>query len=811
MDSAEHLRKRGGFMNKRIQSLMAGLQKDRHPICIEKIRIAQRTMAATEGEPMILRRAKVFTNVLREIPIFIEEDTLIVGNGASKPMGLEIDPEYFIWSQNEIDALKSESFLISPEEERELQQLNASSKSKTLIGSMGEVAASDERLLTFLRLGIILPPWKSAEEGSGGGYAQSGLGLGPGFFLMAVDFPKVLHEGLNNLIAKAEDEIKALRHSGDDSLARLRYLQAVILMHQAVMDLAGRYADLAASMAEKESRLARKGELQQLAEICRNVPAHPARTFREALQSFWFVFLMINPSPTAAAGRFDQYMYPFYQADKTAGRITDDEVLELLECLRIKDMQLNRISGERNRKKNAGLAKWHNWTIGGMTSDGRDATNELTYLLLEAARETRLPHHTLTLRVHQDTPELLMIKALDVVRTGIGMPAFVGDKSYTAFFTRYGIPLEEAREYVLTGCLDANLPGKSRTVAIGMFVVPLVFDIFLHNGIDPGTGTRVGIETGDLESFADYDQFAAAFKRQLRYFLELAAEKDNLELLVERELFPDAFRSSLMENGIATGKDLLSRTMPFENGAVLNPVGMINVADSMAAIKKLVYEDKKVAMGDLKRALDLDWQGCENLRKMCLEAPKYGNGDGYVDAIAADLYAFWVSTADELPTAYGSMHKATAISITSHQPGGALTGATPDGRRAHEICADGTVSPMQGRDTHGPTAVMRSALRIDQDPYQATLMNMKFHPSALQTDEDLRKLSVMIKTYLNRGGKHVQFNVVTKETLLKAQRDPEQYRDLVVRVAGYSAYFTQLNRAMQDEVIARTELNLAGV
>jgi formate C-acetyltransferase len=520
---------------------------------------------------------------------------------------------------------------------------------------------------------------------------------------------------------------------------------------------------------------------------------------------------MINPSPTAAAGRFDQYMYPFYQADKMAGWITDDEVLELLECLRVKDMQLNRISGERNRKKNAGLAKWHNWTIGGVTSDGRDATNELTYLLLDAALETRLPHHTLTLRVHPDTPEKLMIKALEVVRTGIGMPAFVGDRSYTAFFMRYGIPLEEAREYVLTGCLDANLPGKSRTVAIGMFVVPLVFDIFLHNGMDPGTGTRVGIETGDLESFADYGQFAAAFKKQLRYFMEIAAEKDNLELLIERELFPDAFRSSLMEDGITAGKDLLSRTMPFENGAVLNPVGMINVADSMAAVKRLVYEDKKVAMGDLKRALDLDWQGCESIHKMCLEAPKYGNGDSYVDEIAADLYEFWTVTANELPTAYGSMHKASAISITSHQPGGALTGATPDGRHAHEICADGTVSPMQGRDTHGPTAVMRSALRIDQDPYQATLMNMKFHPSTLRSDEDLQKLSAMIKTYLKHGGKHVQFNVVSKEMLLKARQNPAQYRDLVVRVAGYSAYFTQLNDAVQDEVIARTELSLAGI
>ncbi|HSW38198.1 MAG TPA: pyruvate formate lyase family protein [Acidobacteriota bacterium] len=626
---------------------------------------------------------------------------------------------------------------------------------------------------------------------------------------MAVDFPRVLNEGLVGIIAEAEAQLKALRHCGEDSLARLRYLRAVILMHRAVMDLAARYASLAATMAKREIHPERKRELLLIAELCRRVPANPARTFREALQSFWFIFLMVNPSPTAAAGRFDQYMYPFYKADKAAGRITDDQVLELLECLRIKDMHLNRVSGEPNRKKNAGLAKWHNWTIGGTTSDGRDATNELTYLLLEAAKETRLPHHTLTLRVHRDTPEALMIKALEVVKTGIGMPAVVGDKSYTAYFMRYGMTPEAAREYVITGCLDANLPGRSRTVAIGMFIVPLVFDIFLHNGIDPKTGTRVGIETGDPESFADYDQFVAAFKKQLRHFMEIAAEKDNLELLIERELFPDAFRSSLMEDGIAAGTDLLSRTMPFENGAVLNPVGMINVADSLAAVKKLVYEDRKVTPGDLIRALDCDWRGWEEVRKMCLAAPKYGNGDDYVDSIAAELYAFWVAVADELPTAFGSNHKATAISITSHQPGGALTGATPDGRRAHEILADGTVSPMQGRDTHGPTAVMRSALRIDQDPYQATLMNMKFHPTTLESEEDLRKLSVLIKTYLEHGGKHVQFNVVSGEMLREAQANPRQYQDLVVRVAGYSAYFTQLNHEIQDEVIARTELSLA--
>ncbi len=795
-------------MTERVERLARTVQVESYPICIEKLRIACDVYAATDGESMPLRRARTLAAVLERIPIFIQEDELIVGQGASKPMGLEIDPEYGIWTQDEVDALKAENFTITPEDERDLQLLNSGRRPKTLVQGMSEMVGDHERLWPFMRSGVILPPWKDAKAGSGGGYAQSGLGLGPGFFLMCVEFERVLNFGLRAIVDEAKQALKDLRYETEDCNKRAHYLLSVILVHEAAIRLAHRYAELADQMSAEEKRPERRLELKRTAETCRRVPEFPARTFFEALQSFWFVFLMASPSPTTAAGRFDQYMYPYYRADKDAGRITDDEVLELLECLRLKDMQLNRTSGKLNRKKNAGMAKWHNWTIGGVTRDGQDATNELTYLLLEAAREVPTPHHTLTLRVHENTPQALLMKALEVVRMGIGMPAFVGDRSYIEFFTRYGIPVEEAREYVLTGCLDANLPGRSRTSAVGMFVVPLVFDIFRHNGIDPNTGMEVGLRTGAWEDFASYEEFYAAFLRQLRHFMSLAAEKDNIELLVQRELFPDPFRASLMEDGVACGRDTLDRKMPFENGAVLNPVGMINVADSLEAIRKLVFEQKKLSMRELGEALEANWEGFEDLRKLCLAAPKYGNGDECVDTIARDLYAFWVNTADELPTSFGSTHKATAISITSHQPGGALTGATPDGRRAHEICADGTVSPMQGRDMHGPTAVLRSALKIDQGPYQATLMNLKFHPTALATPADLEKLSGLLRTYFSRGGKHVQFNVVTREMLLAAQEKPENYRNLVVRVAGYSAYFTKLNRPMQDEVIARTEHGL---
>ncbi len=792
--------------NERIERLRKRLLVDQYPLSFEKIRLMTDSLKQTEGEPQILRRAKALANVLENIPIFIEDGELIVGNGASRPMGVELDCDMAIWPQDEIDALREEGFVASEEDEAELQALNDYWKNSNLVARSGDLY-DDERLWPFLQSGVVLPPWKSKTQGSGGGYAQGGMGLGPGFVLCGYDFARVLNSGLNSIIEEAKAELARTRFGAPHSADKAYFLRSVIIAHEAIIRFANRFADLAAEMAHGEKDPQRKEELTRISETCRRVPAEPATTFPEAMQSFWFMFLLTNPQTTAAAGRFDQYMYPFYERDKEEGRITDKEVLELLQCLRIKDMQLNRTSGRLLRQKNAGLAKWHNWTIGGVTPQGEDATNELTYLILQAALECPTPHHTITLRVHEGTPEPLMLKALEVVKTGIGMPAFVGDKSYIEFLLSHGVPLRTARDYIMTGCLDVNIVGRSRIGPYGMFIVPLVLDIFMHNGVDPNTGLRVGLQTGEPESFASFEDLMAAFKKQLAHFMDLAADRNNIELAAARDLFPDPVRSSLMDDAITEGKDMLDRTMPFENGAVLNLIGMINVADSLAAVKKLVFDEKRVSMSELKAALAANWQGngYEELRNEFLAAPKYGNDDDYVDSIARDLYQFWADTAATLETRLGGKHMPAAISITSQAPGGALTGATPDGRYAGECLADGTMSAMRGRDTHGPTALIRSAAKIDQVPYQSTLMNVKFHPSALKSTEDLRKLSSLIKTYFSLGGKHIQFNVVTTETLLYAQRHPESHRDLVVRVAGYSAYFVQLSKAVQDEIIERTE------
>lgn len=788
----------------RILNLRAKLAVDAYPISIAKIRLFTEAYRQADGDPLVMRRAKAFAHVLDNIPIFIEDGELIVGNGSAVPMGVEFDCDYSTWSREEIAALRADGYAISQADEDELQQINEYWKRNTMVARWGDLL-DDERLWGFMQSGIVLPPWKSRTEGSGGGYAQSGMGMGPGFNLCGHDFARVVNEGLNGIIAAAEKELGNIVLSQPDSVRKTYFLRSVILAHKAIIRFAERFADLAAAKAATEHG-ARRAELERIADICRRVPANPARSFHEAVQSFWFVFLMINPSPVAAAGRFDQYMYPFYRSDIDSGIATDEDALELLQCLRIKDMQINRTSGKLNRQKNAAQAKWHNWTIGGVTPTGEDATNDLTFLLLEAARRCPTPHHTLTLRVHDNTPEALMVKALEVVKTGIGLPALIGDKSYIDFLVSQGVPIEDARNYMIAGCLDVTVPGKSRSTSVGMFIVPLVFDIFMRGGIDPNSGMKIA-DTIDIESLATFDEFLNAFEGYLGEFMERFAKRNNIELQVSRELFPDPVRSSLMYRGVEEGRDMLDRTMPYENGALMNPIGMINVADSLTAVRKLVFEDKAVSMAELRAALADDWQGERNaeLHRQFLAAPKYGNNDSYADEMATEIYRFWAETTLSLPTCYGSTHKPTAISITSHAPGGALTGATPDGRRAGECLADGASSPMRGRDSRGPTATLQSAAKINQTQYQATLMNMKFHPTALANEDDLHKLSSLVRTYFSLGGKHLQFNVVTREILVEAQKRPEDFRDLVVRMAGYSCYFTQLPKPVQDEIIGRTE------
>ncbi|MBQ8307046.1 MAG: hypothetical protein IJX90_12620 [Blautia sp.] len=798
-------------MRERVRKMKESLRVNKYPLCIDLFRLANESLDQTGGEAMITRRAKLHEHILDNIPIFIEEDDLLCGSGASKPFGMEMQYEYGVWTKDEVESLKSEIYTIDPKDEEELYRLNErfanNALNKNLVDALSESLGMNDRMWPFMKSGVILPPWKDRKGGSGGGFAMSGYGLGPGFFLVCIDFEKVLKDGAKSIIAEAEECLRDLRYFSADSIAKKKYWEAVIRVFKAWVRFAGRYADLADKMAAEETDEKRKAELTEMARICRKVPYEPAETFPEALQSFWFAFLLACPSPTTTAGRFDQYMYPYYRHDIDNGLLTDDDVLEYLEIMRCKVMKINRVSGKANRAKNSGMAKWYNWTIGGVDENGNDATNELSYLLLESARDTQLPHFTVTVRVHENTPEKLLLKACEVVKTGLGMPAFLSDKSYINFFLNGDMPVEEARDYCATGCVDGNVQARTRSQVVTFFIIAQAFDVFMHNGFCRYTNEKVGIETGDITKMETFDEFKAAFYKQFDYLMHMAAERNNVEIIAQRELFPDPFRSALMKDGVSSGKDMLDRHFDFENGSLLGAVGGVNTGDSLAAIKKLVYEDKKYTMARLLEALDANWEGYEDMRADFLKAPKYGNNDDYVDTLVAEVYQFFADTCYSMDTAFGGKVTPNAISISAHQPGGMVTGATPDGRKTGEILADASLSPDHGKDMNGPLAVLSSAMKVNQDPYQGTLLNMKFHPNSMKTEEDLKKMGSMIKTYLTHGGKHVQFNVVTREDMEDAKVKPEEHPDLVVRVAGYSAYFTRLSGMIQDEVINRTSFD----
>ena len=803
-------------MNERVKKMKESLKISKYPLCVEQFRLANESLEQTAGEPMILRRAKLHAHVLDHITIFIEEDDLLCGSGASKPFGLEMQYEYGVWTKDEVESLKSEIYTISPEDEEELYRLNerfsSNSLNSNLVETMGKSLGENERLWPFMKSGCILPPWKDKKGGSGGGFAMSGYGLGPGFALVCVDYEKILKGGAKAIIEEAKECLENLRYDSADSIDKRNFWEGVVIVFEAWVRFAGRYAALAEEMAEKEENEVRKKELLEMARICRKVPYEPADTFYEALQSFWFTFLMVCPSPTSTAGRFDQYMYPYYKRDMEAGIIDDEKVLELLEIMRCKVMKINRVSGKANRAKNSGMAKWYNWTIGGVKEDGSDATNELSYLLLEAAKDTHLPHHTVTLRVHKNTPEKLMLKALECVRSGIGMPAFLGDESFIRFFTDQSeenrLPIEKARNYCPTGCVDGNIPGETRTQVATFFIIPQAMDICMHEGFCRYTKEMVGKSFGDVTKMKTFEEFKHAVYEEIRYLMEMANERINVELIAERELFPDVFRSALMKDGVKVGKDMFSKRFAFENGAVLGAVGGVNTGNALYAIKKLVFDEKKYTMAELLKALDADWEGFEEMRADFKEQPKYGNNIEEVDNMVAEIYKLHGDTCLSLPCAYGDTLKPNAISISAHQPGGACTGATADGRKGGDILADASLSPDHGTDKNGPLAVFMSAMKVPQDAYQGTLMNMKIMPDNMKTEEDLKKLSSMIRTYLTHGGKHIQFNVVNQEEMLDAKIHPQDHDELVVRVAGYSAYFVRLTSQIQDEVIHRTEQQL---
>jgi formate C-acetyltransferase len=768
------------------------------PISMERAKLLTESWKETEGLPAPIRRARAFENIVTKIPIYIDEEQLLCGDYGSWPMAAEWRPEVTVeWVLERFESEKG-NLRIPAETISVMREIAGYWQDKTSESIYFRYIGREEeerlRVLdykgAFIRLSI--------EALWGQGWC-------------VLDFPKAIRKGLAGILSEVEEEMRATPLVDGASRDKRYFLEALAIVVKAGIQYARRYAALAREMA-KTAGPERKAELEKMADICEWVPANPARTFWEALQTLWFCHLFVYmdcKESGISPGRVDQYLYPYYQKDIEEGRITREEAIELLELLRCKYSSYRTLEEATLSYRGAGEANWFNCILGGQTPDGRDATNEMSYLWIEAANRVRSPHPTVSVRVHENMNEAFAMKAAELCALGLGYPAWFGDRSIIPFLINQGVKPEEARDYAIAGCTITCVPGKMAPASTFFGNIPKVFELALYDGFDPNTGKQLGPHTGKFEDFKTYEELYEAYRKQIRHFLREATSDQIRAALFQPTVIPQLVPSLLNDDCIKRGLPHNGGGSRYQQGMwYLLPSGPIDVADSLAAIRKCVFEDGTITKKQLVDALAANFEGEEyqKVRKTLLAAPKYGNDDDRVDLIARDVYKMLDEELAQIDGCFGVKYVDAPHSVSSHGAMGRKVGALPSGRLAGVSLADGNMSPSQGMDRKGPTAVIKSAGKIDQLPMQGSLLNQKVHPSALKTKDDLKKFLALIKTYLtDYGGKHIQFNVVDRKTLLDAQAHPERYLGLVVRVAGYSALWVELDRVVQDEIIARTE------
>lgn len=795
----------------------------------------------TEGLPTIIRKARALEHILKNLPIIIRPEELIVGSTTLAPRGCQTYPEFsYEWLEAEFDTVAARSadpFYISDDTKERLLKANAYWKGKTT----SELATSymAPETLRAMKHNFFTP----------GNYFYNGVGH------VTVQYDQVLRLGLKGIRGKAEKEMEECRFGDPDYATKMRFLEAVVISCDAVIAYANRYAVLAEEMAGRETDAGRQKELMRISEICRRVPEHPAESFQEACQSFWFIqqVLQIESSGhSISPGRFDQYMYPYYEKDRQAGTLTREYAQELIDCIWVKLNDLNKCRDAASAEGFAGYSLFQNLIVGGQTADGRDATNDLSFMCIDASHHVFLPQPSLSIRVWNGSSKELLLRAAELTRTGIGLPAYYNDEVIIPALINRGISMDDARGYNIIGCVEPQVPGKTdgwHDAAFFNMCRPL--EMVFSNGYDGGE--QASIQTGEVESFRTFEEFYEAYEKQMNYNISLLVNADNAIDLAHAALCPLPFLSCLVDDCIRKGISVQ------EGGAVYNftgpqGFGIANVADSLYTVKKLVFEEKKVTMGELKRALSMNFgkgfdeitareialqvgrelaaRGQEVTEEMIAatirqvlvmelpeaekkryqeildlidELPKFGNDLDEVDSMAREAAYLYTRPLQQYRNPRGGIFQAGLYPVSANVPLGAQTGATPDGRLAHTPVADG-VSPSSGRDVNGPTAACNSVARLDHSiASNGTLFNMKMHPTAMSGQKGLENFVSLIRGYFDQKGMHMQFNVVDRQTLLDAQKNPEKYSGLVVRVAGYSALFTTLSKSLQDDIIRRTE------
>lgn len=825
----------------RIPALIDDLYKNLPEIEADRAVLITESYKETEGQPIITRRARAFEKILDHIPIVIRPGELLLGSTTKKPRGCQVFPEFsFAWLEPEFDTIATRTadpFYIAEDTKKTLHEVYKYWKGKTT----SELAAS-----------YMAPEAKKAQEHNiftAGNYFYNGVGH------VTVKYWEVLEIGYSGIRKKAEEELALCRPGDADYAKKSHFLEAVIISCNAVIRYANRYADLAQKEAESCTDPVRKAELLQMAKNCRRVPEFGATGFYEACQSFWFVQMLLQVESSGhsiSPGRFDQYMYPYYKKDLDEGRITREFAQELIDNIWVKLNDLNKVRDAASAEGFAGYGLFQNLIVGGQDSEGRDVTNDLSFMCLEASMQVPLPQPSLSIRVWNGTPTELMLKAAELTRTGIGLPAYYNDEVIIPALVNRGLTLAQARNYNIIGCVEPQTPGMTEGWHdAAFFNMCRVLELVFSNGMD--NGEQIGIQTGDVTQMKTFEEFYDAYKAQMEYMISLLVNVDNAIDVAHAELCPLPYESSMLDDCIKRGKSTQ------EGGAVYNftgpqGFGIANVADSLSAVRKLVFEDKSVTMAELKEALENNFgrgispekaeavtkevvktmmnmgktvseeqisqifvtalsgsvseakkKRYDEILSLIEEVPKYGNDIEEVDMFARDVAYTYTRPLEKYKNPRGGMFQAGLYPVSANVPLGKQTGATPDGRLANTPVADG-VGPMSGRDVHGPTATANSVARLDHFiASNGTLFNQKFHPSALKGRNGLLNFTALIRTFFDKKGMHMQFNVVSRETLLDAQQHPEKYKTLVVRVAGYSALFTTLSRALQDDIINRTE------
>ncbi|MCK4773058.1 MAG: glycyl radical protein, partial [Candidatus Latescibacteria bacterium] len=741
-----------------------------------------------------VQRALAFKYILEHKEICINPGELIVGERGPRPKATSTYPEICTHTLKDLDILNSRekiSFEVDPETRHAYEKVIIPFWSKR---SMREKIFSEMETI-----------WICAYRA--GVFTEFQEQRAPGHTVLG---NKIYSRGFADFRAKIALNMDHLDIENDPlALDKRETLRAMELTADALMIFANRHAQALKAHALKEKDSQRKKELNQMAEICRWVPAQSPRTFWEALQYYWFVHLGVinelNPWDAFNPGRLDQHLLPFYRKGIEEGTLTREKAKELIQCLWVKfNNQLAPPKVGVTAEESATYTDFVNINLGGLRADGEDGANEVSFLLLEVIDEMKLVQPSSNIQLSEKTPDELLNKACAIIRKGWGQPSLFNADMVVEELTRQGKSIEDARNGGTSGCIETGAFGKESYILTGYFNFPKVFEITLNNGVDPGTGNKVGIEMGRAEDFEAFEDLLDAYEKQLRHFIDIKIEGNNVIERLFAEEMPVPFLSIIIDDCIANGKDYNAGGARY-NTTYIQGVGLGTLTDCLASVKYHVFDEGTLRMADLMDALSSDFEGNEKMRQMLINrTPRYGNDDDYPDSLMLSAFEIFFNAVDGRKNTKGGHHRINLLPTTCHIYFGRVTGATPDGRRAWQPVSEG-ISPVQGADRHGPTAVTKSASKLDHSLTGGTLLNQKFTPQLLEDEKGLDGLARLVRGYFKLGGHHVQFNVVNRDTLRSAQADPEQYRDLIVRVAGYSDYFCDLSKVLQDEIISRTE------